>query len=329
MSEKDKQPETAPQEKPKEMGKLKVEKIPGAFSKAFEEAKKSGNKSWFEKISIFAKTFWNEIHGIESEKKEVSATAKAEVNKTLEARMATAKEATKLDAATATPDKEFYGEVLAMGVAASSEVPVEMQDALISGKDKLSKASKGEKPEDSTLNEVKALGAMGLLTITKLKAKYNDPTKFKEALDRLDKISDSSAYPLKKLLSGPVLQVFRIKIDLLGEAGNFALNKLGFGYKSDEMKLLDSFSLSTDDATKLKGLKEKPMQNEEEMAKIIKKSIFPNTSDSNIKDVMKIANKLIIEKPDHIDTQTLTDLVFKIDDKDTKRLIEILTGKKA
>ena len=193
----------------------------------------------------------------------------------------------------------------------------------------MSKAAKGEAHEDSTLNEVKALGATGLLTITKLKAKYNDPTKFKEALDRLDKISDSSAYPLKKLLSMPVLKVFTVKINMAEEGLKAAGSFFGVSEKGEGMKLLDSFNLSKDEAGKLKGLKEQPIKDEEAIATVIKKSIFPNTDTAKIKDVMKIANKLMVEKPDRIDTQTLTDLVFKIDDKDTKRLIEILTGKKA
>jgi hypothetical protein len=173
------------------------------------------------------------------------------------------------------------------------------------------------------------MGSAGLLTIAKLKAKYNDPAKFKEALDKLDKISDSSAYPLKKLLGTPALKIFKLKIDIAGEGIQGVGSALGLSEKSDTMKLLDSFELSVGDAMKLKGLKEQPIKDETEIAAIIKKSIFPNTSEANIKNVMKIANKLMVEKPDKIDTQTLTDLVFNIDDRDTKRLIEILTGKKS
>lgn len=319
-------PKEATKEAPKE-NKWKLKNLGSAFSKARE--KMSKEQGIWNKLSIFWETFDGEMRGIEVAKGEVSAEARAEAAKGIEAKMGEAKAAAKLDDKTPDADKQFYDEALAMGVTAGNELPIEMQDAFKAGKGKLEKAVKGETPEDSTLDEVKAMGAAGLLTITKLKAKYNDPAKFKEALDKLDKISDSSAYPLKKLLSVPVLQIFRIKIDLLGEAGKLALNKLGVGDKSETIKLLDSFNLSTDEADKLKGLKEQPMKGEEEMAKIIKKSIFPNTSEANIKNVMKIANKLMVEKPDKIDTQTLTDLVFNIDDKDMKRLIEILTGKKA
>lgn len=323
------QKQTASQEKPKEEGKLKIEKIPGAFSKALDEVKKSGDKGWFEKISIFAKTFWNEIHSIEGEKKETSEAAKADAAKSIDAKMADARAAAKLDEKTPAADKEFFDEALAMGVTAGNELPIEMRDAFISGRGKLEKAVKGESVEDSTLDEVKAMGATTLLTISKLKAKYNDPVKFKEALDKLDKISDSSAYPLKKLLSTPVLKIFKVKIDMAGEGIQAVGDALGISEKGDGMKLLDSFKLSMGDALKLKGLKSQPIENEAEIAEIIKKSIFPNTEESKIKNVMKIANKLIVEKPDHVDNQTFTDLVFNIDDRDMKFLIEILTGKKA
>lgn len=316
-----------PKEAPKKGSEWKWGNLASAFSKAKE--KMSKETGFFGKITIFWETFSNEMRGIEVAKGEVSAEAKAEAAKSIEDKMKDANNNVQLSPDVAGADKEFYQESLAMGVTAGNELPLEMQDAFKAGKGKLGKAVKGETPEDSTLDEVKAMGAAGLLTITKLKAKYNDPAKFKEALDKLDKISDSSAYPLKKLLGVPVLQVFRIKVDLLGEAGKLAFNKLGMGDKSETVKLLDSFSLSIDEANKLKGLKEQPMKDEEEMAKIVKKSIFPNTSEANIKNVMKIANKLMVEKPDKIDTQTLTDLVFNIDDKDMKRLIEILTGKKA
>ncbi len=329
MSQTDKKPDTAPQEKPKEKGKLKLTNIPGALSKALEKVKKSGDKAWYERIGIFAMTFWDEINGIDEEKKEVSAAAKAEANRSIDDKMAGAKAAAKLDDKTSTPDKEFFDEVLAMGVTASNELPIELKDAFISGRGKIEKAVNGQTPADSTLDEVKAMGATSLLTITKLKAKYNDPAKFKEALDKLDKISDSSAFPLKKLLSVPVLKIFKVKIDMAGEGLQGVGAALGLSEKGDGLKLLDSFSLSMGDAMKLKGLKENPIKDEEAIAAIIKKSIFPNTEESKIKTVMKIASKLIVEKPDHVDTQTLTDLVFNIDDRDMKRLIEILTGKKA
>ncbi len=323
------QKQAATQEKTKEEGKLKIERIPGAFSKALENVGKSKDKHWYEKIAIFAKTFWNEIRGIEDEKKEVSAEAKAEAGKSIDARVNDAKAAAKLDEKTPEADKEFFNEAVAMVATAGGEVPVEMQDALISGRSKLNDALADKTPEDSTLDEVKAMGAAGLLTIAKLKAKYNDPVKFKEALDRLDNISDSSAYPLKKLLSMPVLKIFKVKIDQVSEGLQAVGSYVGLTDKGDGLKLLESFDLTTDDAGKLKGLKEQPIQNESEIAAIMKKSIFPNTEEAKIKNVMKIANKLMVEKPDHIDTQTLTDLVFNIDDRDIKRLIEILTGKKS
>lgn len=320
-------PKEATKEAPKKGSEWKWGNLGSAFSKAKE--KMSKETGWFGKITIFWETFNNEMRGIEVAKGEVSAEAKAEAGKSIEDKMKDANNNVHLSPDVAGADKEFYQESLAMGVTAGNELPIEMQDAFRAGKGKLEKAVKGETPEDSTLDEVKAMGAAGLLTITKLKAKYNDPVKFKEALDKLDKISDSSAYPLKKLLGTPALKIFKLKIDIAGEGIQGVGSALGLSEKSDTMKLLDSFELSVGDAMKLKGLKEQPMKDEEEVAKIIKKSIFPNTSEANIKNVMKIANKLMVEKPDQIDTQTLTDLVFNIDDKDMKRLIEILTGKKA
>lgn len=330
MSGEETKPET-PKEETKEAPKKGNEWKWGNLGSAFSKAKEKMSKEtgWFGKITIFWETFSNEMRGIEVAKGEVSAEAKAEAAKGIEAKMAEAKAATKLDEKTSDADKQFYDESLAMGVTAGNELPIEMQDAFKAGKGKLEQAVKGETPEDSTLDEVKAMGAAGLLTITKLKAKYNDPAKFKEALDKLDKISDSSAYPLKKLLGTPALKIFKLKINIAGEGIQGVSSALGLSEKSDTMKLLDSFSLSVGDAMKLKGLKEQPIKDETEIAAIVKKSIFPNTSEANIKNVMKIANKLMVEKPDKIDTQTLTDLVFNIDDKDMKRLIEILTGKKA
>ncbi|MCX6734881.1 MAG: hypothetical protein NTZ25_03135 [Candidatus Peregrinibacteria bacterium] len=324
------QKQTAPQEKPKE-GKFKLENIPGAFSKALENVGKSKDKHWYEKIAIFAKTFWNEIRGIEDEKKEVSAEAKAEANKSIDARVNDAKAAAKLDEKTPEADKEFFNEAVAMVATAGGEVPVEMQDALKSAKGKLTDSVNNKTPEMSTLDEVKAMGSLSLLTIAKFKAKYNDPTKFKEALDRLYKISDKSAFKLEKLLSMPVLKIFKTEINSTVEGIQAGLSFIpGSGIeKGQGLKLLESFNLTTDDVDTLKGIKEQPMKNESEIAAVMKKSIFPNTNEAKIKNVMKITNKLMVEKPDHIDTQTLTDLVFNIEDSDIKRLIEILTGKKS
>jgi len=316
----------APQEQTKAGGKFKIEKIPGALSKAFEKMK--GAKG-FAKLTVFFETFWNETHEIEQEKKEVSEAAKAEATKSVEDQMKTAKEAAKLDDKTPDADKQFYDEILAMAVTAGKELPLEMQTGFISARDKLSKAVKGETPEDSTLDEVKAISAAGLLTVTKLKAKYNDPAKFKEALDKLDRISDASAYPLKKLLSMPVLKIFRLKLDIAGEGLQGLGAALGVSEKGEGMKLLDSFNLSMGDAMKLKGLKEQPIKDENDVVAVIKKSILPNTDEAKIRNVAKTINKMMVEKPDHIDTQTLTDIVFNVDDRDMKRLIEILTGKKA
>lgn len=311
-------------------GEFKFEKIPGAFSKALENVGKSKDKHWYEKIAIFAKTFWNEVRGIEEEKKEVTAEAKAQANKSIDEKVKDAKAAAKLDESTPSADKEFFNEAIAMVATAGSEVPVEMQDALLSAKGKLTDSMNGKTPEMSTLDEVKAMGSLSLLTIAKFKAKYNDPTKFKEALDRLYKISDKSAFKLEKLLSMPVLKIFKTQIDSVSEGIQAGLSFVpGLGVeKGQGLKLLESFNLTTGDVDTLKGIKESPMKNESEIAAVMKKSIFPNTDESKIRNVMKITNKLLVEKPDHIDTQTLTDLVFNIEDSDIKRLIEILTGKK-
>ncbi|MBI5753788.1 hypothetical protein HZA40_01440 [Candidatus Peregrinibacteria bacterium] len=325
-----------PQENPKEAmkkeGKWKWNNLSSAFSKAKEKVKKAKEKGplgLWTKITIFWETFSNEMKGIKAEEKKVSAEAKAEAGKSIKAKMKEAKEAVKLDDKTPAADKEFYDEVLAMGVTAGNELPVELQDAFKSGKGKLAQAVRGETPEDSTLDEVKAMAGAGLLTVTKLKAKYNNPTKFKDALDRLDKISDSSAYPLKKLLSMTVLKIFKIKIDVAGEALKGVGSMLRVSEKGDGMKLLDSLNLSVSDAKKLGGLKKQPIENESNIVAVMKKSIFPNTDEGKIRNVAKIVNKLLVEKPDRVDNQVLTNLVFNIDDRDMKRLIEILTGKKA
>ena len=52
------------------------------------------------------------------------------------------------------------------------------------------------------------MASAGLLTITKLKVKYPTEKEFKDALDKLDKISDSSAYPLKNF-SHVVLKILK------------------------------------------------------------------------------------------------------------------------
>lgn len=302
--------ETAPQEKPKETAGFHFDKIPGAFSKALEEAKKSGSKHWYEKIGIFAMTFWNEIRGIEKEKKEVSATAKAEAAKTIKEKMQAANDDVALDEAVTGSDKDFYEEVLAMGVTAGKELPLEMQDALMSGKDKLETAVKKGTPEESTLDEVKALGATGLLTLTKLKEKYPDQTKFEEALTRLGTISESSAYPLGTLLTMQVLKVFKTNV-----------------FKA--APLMKDFNIGMGEAFILKGISAKPLENVDKMANILKQHVFPNTDTAKVKDVIQIANKLIVEQADHLDPHILAELAFKIDTRDFKRLVEILSGKTA
>lgn len=314
------------QQEPEKKGKFKLENIPGAIFKAFDKAKQTKG---FEKIGIFFKTFWNEIYEVDEQKKVVSKETQAAVDKGVDETMKDAREATALNANVEQVDKNFYDEVLAMTVASKEELDTNQQTEVQTGLDILNKAVKGETAEILTLDQAKAMGSVGLMTLSKLKAKFPDAGKFKEALDKLSKISDSSNYPLQKLLSMPILNIFEVNFNLVAEGLQSAGAALGISEKGEGMKFMESFGLSVNDALKLKDIKENPMKNEKEVVDVMKKAFFPNSSESQVQNVARTVNKMIVSNADKLDTQTLTDLIFNIADADMSRLIEILTGKRS
>lgn len=300
-----------------------------ALSKAWDKAHESQKSGWMDKIGIFFSTFWKEMKDVKDEKTEVTEDTKRELAKGVTDTIADAQKAAALDDKKVdAPDKEFYDETMAMAVSSQKELDESRQADSLTALDTLEKVLSGSEVEPLTLNQNLALSGVGLKTLCKLKAKFSTPSQFKEALDRLDKISDNSKFPLKKLLSMSVLKIFKLKINKVSEGVDAVASIFGAA-ESPTMKLLDSFELPIDDAMKLKALKTSPIEDEPQVVTIMHKAFFPHTSEDKVKNVAHIINKLLVEKPDHLDTQIITDLAFNVEDADWSRMIEILTGKKA
>lgn len=287
-------------------------KVGPAIVEAIKKAHEAKDTNLLNKISIFFSSFFDKMKGIDKEKEKVKKKTKDDAEKTTKESIEEAKKASGLKEDVEDGDKEFYDEVLVMAVTSERNLEDNRKDDFDTAFEKLDNAVKHDGEEALTLDESTALGAVGLTLIYKLKAKYSDKDDFKKALDRLDKISNSSNYPLKKLLSLPVLSIFKVKMD---EGSNM----------TDALSLLGKFGMGIGDAMTLLKIKNSPL--EDKVVDVLKEKVLPNTDREKVEIVANKINEIITKKPGRIDSDSLAEIAFNVDNKDLKKLIVILGGK--
>ena len=322
MAETPQQPETAQTpEAPKDSEKSEK---PGLFDKlknAWDKATEDKDKSYFEKFGIFFMTFFSDMKELNEEEKKAVAEAEKSVEKGVEETVKGAQEAVKLPDTVEKSDKEFYDEVLAMGVSSLKSLDKDRQTAAYTGLKKLDtsvKAGKASENEILEIDEAFSLAGVGFMTFQKLKQKYPNKDDFKKALDRLSTVSDSSAYPLKKLLSRSVLGIFKVDIGITDAADVYKfVSDFGIGV---------TYVLSVYKTISGIGAKEMDDSKRQEIVDTMSQFFFPSTSKADVGYVVDLIRTLKLNGTTEIDTQTLTDLLFHIDDKDHSRLVTVLTG---
>lgn len=292
------------------------------FKEAFEKAKASKDKGFIEKVGIFFSSFFEETEKVEKKKEEVTAETTAVVQGGIDETMKSAKDAAGLKPEVASEDRQFYDEILAMGVTSFKGMDTDHQASAHSALQKIDKTAKGAAVEAFSFEESSALLGVGLKTLKQLKNRFPNRQDFSTALERMATLSDSSNYPLKKLFSTDTLKLFSISDE------------------SEGLKFLAAFDihpsmgdlLGKGEATKVKelmtGLGHSPIQNKDGIVNFMKEHIFPNTEKSAIITVVGILNGMITGGSDQINTDQLAELAFNIHDEDYDHLITALVGKK-
>lgn len=302
-----------------------IKKLPNvvpALMEAFEKARKEKDKGFVEKISIFWDSFKAELTGLSKEKakvtKKTSEQVKAGVAATLES--VNKKLALKSIDSNKAPDKdlkELSDKVRAIGVNSFETLDEEHQKEASNGLEKIAKAADGATGEQMTVAEATATGGWAVATLQKLKKESgDDPVKLKQTLDKFEKFSQNSKYPLGKLLKVSVLKVFKVSNPLSAYS---YLNKIGIGV-TDIPEVLDIASL-----VKKENLSDK---DKTKVAQFVHEHLFKHTSESNLKNAIGVINTMLVNKADHLSTENLAKLACYIDDRDYDKLIVLLAGKR-
>ncbi len=296
-----------------------------ALGEAFKKAREAKDTNFLDRIGIFFSSFKEEMDKVEEDKDEATKEAKEGVGGAVDKTLDETRAAAGLKENMEKGDKDFYDEVLAMAHTSYRGLEESHKSDFDAAFEQLDKAMKGEPMKTLSIEQSSALGAVGLGLILKLKEKYPEKAEFQGALEKLDKISENSNYPLKKLLSRSVLGVFKINVDVMSE-GLSMLGSLVGGEKSPIMRLLDKFGMDEGEAKVLAKLKNSPI--EEEVVDTMKKHIFPNTDKEKVGLVAKKISEILKNRPESLPLDAIAELAFNIDNADLKRLIEILGGKK-
>lgn len=313
-------------------GKLKGV-LPGgkflpAVYKAWEKMTAS-KESWTSKIGIFFKTFIDEWRGVQKEEKKTSKEAEDKVKQSLGDTMKSAEGAVTLDANVQGEDRDLYTEVLAVGVRNMKELAPASQASAFDALAKLGEKCNGGSVDVLTYEEVAGLAAAGLLTVKELKRRYPDRASFKSVIYKLSTISDSSKYPLKKLLMTSTLSIFKLKDE---EQGLKLFKALGISPSIGDIGSIVGMGKgeASDAKNILTKLADDPMTPESEGAVVgfMRKYVFKNSEEENVKKIVGLINRMIREKSDNISAENLTEFVFLTDDRDFDHLIAILGGPK-
>ncbi len=270
-----------------------------------------------ERWKIFRETFKAEYTGVQAKEKETTKETEAAVDMTLEENIKKLDEAIGLK--NVTPDeKARHDEVKVFAIKGFANVHSTKRGKALSGLQKWAKSSNKEATDVLDFDEAGAMAAVGLSTLSDLKKKYPKKDDFKKALDDFSKISDKSKFPLSKILSMSALAIFKV------DTGGSAWNPANWGKKQEALDFVGKFGLDRSEAEKLADLKNDPMEDKDGVVEVFEENLFPNSGDAD--DIVDEIHELIIKKPDPIDTESLADLLFLIDDQDLDNLITILGG---
>lgn len=306
------------------------------------------DKGFLDKIGVFISTFQEEWKKLDKEESDVKDGTKEKVDEKIAEKLKPAKEAVNLDESNlSAPDKEFYEEILAVGDVSMQTVAKKHPAGVESGLNKISGAVKDGKSDSFNYDELSAMGSTVSDTIRQLKKdpRYNTAEKFKAMLDKLDKVSANTDYPLSKLRKFTILGLFKMtnqdeavklleKFGLkasMGDVAGKATEAVSAFLPDGAVKALQYVSGAeggtlTHVKNTFAGLKESPPQNLEEMVKIAKEHFMKNTSPLNITKLFKIVNKLILSSEKELTNSQLSEMVFLVDNDDLKNFVTVLTG---
>lgn len=308
------------------------EKLAG-LKKAISEFAGS-DKSMLERLSILGKSILQELGILDKEEDAVKDETKKKTDEAVAEALKPAKESVKLDTSKVDkPEQEFYEEILAVGDVNLRQVTQKHSEGVVSGLEKISGAVKDGKEGSFNYDEIASMGATVAGTVAQLKddPRYNTPEKFEAMLDRLDKVSDNTDYPLSKLRSFETVGLFRLtdeddavkllgKFDLKPSTGDVVSSLAGkIGLETDGGVL-------TEMKTTFAGLKEDPIKNLEGMIKIVKENFLKTSSTENISSLLRMANKIILGNHKELTNKQLTQMVFLVENADLKNFVTVLTG---
>lgn len=293
--------------------KLNPLKILSSFKESMNKAKEAKDKSFFEKMGIFVSSFIDEMNKVKEEKKEVSEETKKEVAQGADETLKEAKTAMGVEKEPEGKDKENFDFILATSVKNLKSLEADDEANGQTALDKLNGALEGKV---SPLNngEIFSLAAVGMGTLVDLKKKFPTEAKLKEALDLFASTTEKSKSPLSKLFSFDVLKIFKPATfdEKAALAGKFDIDPRQ--HPVDSMTLL--------------GIKSDPLEDKDEIVKILKEKFFPNSSSGNVGKTVEIINKMLVTKAKSLSTQNMAEFAFLIDDRDFAHLIDLLVGKR-
>lgn len=281
------------------------------------------DKGLMEKISIFISTFQEEWKKLDKEEEEVKDETKKKAGEAVAKTLKPAKDAMKLKKGEVKkPEEDFYNEVLAVGDVNLKKVTKAHPAGVTSGLDKISGAVKDGKDGSFNYDEIASMGSTVAGTVLQLKKdpRYNTEEKFEKMLDRLEKVTVHTDYPLSKLRKFETVGLFKLTdkdeaVKLLGK----------FGLKPSAGDLIGKGKLSGVKET-FEGLKENPPKNVDEMVKIVNEYFLKNSDPDNIKSLLLMANEIIIGNEKSLTNKQLAKMVFLVDNGDLQHLVDVLTS---
>jgi hypothetical protein len=308
----------------KEGVKAESKGILNKFRIAFDKATDSKDAGMLAKVKIFFTSLWDELTGVDEEKKGVTAKTQTEVEKAVAEAMGGAKSKVKMAEGAPAEEVAIFDETLAMGVASKASLDAEHTALADSALAKVETRFEGKNSEKLTFDETTTMAALGLMTLKQLRNKYPDKFNFIKAVEKLSTASEKSNYPVAKLFSGNVLDLFRIDLDDNTLAAGSLLGKFGMGALG--IGALGKFG-KEDAIAAFNSLKTNPIPDESKAVAFFHDNIFVNTSVENVTGALRIISTSLAGGVDKLNPLALTDLVFLIDDKDYQRLVTALVGK--
>lgn len=290
---------------------FKESKFVSAFFEAFRKARESKDSNVLKKIVIFAQSFFKEMNEVKEQKEKVSAETTEGVKGILGETAEDVKKSDELAASTKPQELETY--VQFKGVLKESVAEAKAK----SGLDKLTEAVSGKDVKPLEIAEALKLSGAGILTLGKLKERFKSEGELARALTIVEQVSSSSAYPLQRLLDQSVIKMLRPKSG-------------GFTRAIEVARLCKSMQIPYTDAMKFGAeyMALAPGKKAGALKKFVldhKKNFFPYTSRSKVISTLAALRKM---RDDELNPASLAKLAFLVDDRDRKRLVGLILGKK-